>query len=620
MIKTTIKLIDYCTPVLNSINNCVKQLDIAVRDFDVANNAAFGGGSEKVYNDNIASIPKTVDDIDKTVSNVVESTNKLGVVAGDVSKRFNSVDSSIRSVEGSIGGLIKKAAIGLGAYFSVSNFIKAADDMVGINARISNAFDMSGDALDDYMNRVMVSSNNARANYNLMADSISKLGMQAKNAFGDPDELLRFSEILNKTFAISGTDSMGIQSTMYNLTQALASGVLRGQDLNAVMSNAPMILEKVADYLDTDISMIRELAAAGQLSSDVIKYAMLSAGDEIDAMFNNMPVTFSQMVNRVVNILSGAFSGAFVSWNELLNSEEFQVVLGYVQAGLNFIGSVLSYVIDYVRDLMPIIVAVGEAVWPVVAAFTAWKVAAIALNVALNANPIVLLLTIVLSIIVMLIKYWDGFSEHVLSFINVIKMVIGTVVSAVASLVLGIIQLVLHAIQGMVNIAIKGVNKLIGLANKIPGVNIGTIGEVTFASDFDATAQKWRAGIVDTLMSPISVKRNENVVNNINTNNAAGGYGGFDVPNYSDKLNSIGSGVSGINDKLSNGVEVRNEDIKNLADLMFNRAVRNVTLGNVEIKVDNSFGDIHENADVDEIAARICDEISLSINSAAIGV
>lgn len=640
MIKTTIKLIDYCTPVLNSINNCIKQMGVCVSQFEMANEAAFGGGSERVYDKNLGEIPKTANDVDEAINSVVESTERLGDVADGIPDSFDKINESINSINsstkklggnilgggqgaslltgafGGLSGIIKKAAIAFGAAFSARKFIGWSDEISGISARISNAFDMSGDELDQYMNKIYNVANGSRGAYTDIANSISKLGMQAKNAFGDPDELLAFSDVLNKTFAISGTDSMGVQSTMYNLTQALASGVLRGQDLNAVMSNAPIILEKVANYLGTDISMIRKFAEEGKLSSDVIKNAMLGASDEINEKFNKMPLTFNNIMTRLVNVIKKSLSGAFVKWNELLNTDEFNYILSWIEKGFGFLGDVLEFVIDTAGDLIPILVAIADAIWPVIAAFGVWEAAAIAVNIALNANPIILILTIVLGLIVACIKYFDDFGDGMIDFLNIIKAVIGGIITMISSLVIGIVQLVLHALQIILNMCNKVNNALINLINKIPGVNIKNTSDVTFASDFDKTAKKWRDGIADTLLTPIEYNRK--VEENVNVKYDK--LGNFEPYNYADQLNNIGGGVSGINDKLDKGIDVKNEDIKELADLMFNRAISNITLDKVEVKVDNTFGDIHENADADEIAARIADGIVLSMNTSAIGV
>ena len=134
----------------------------------------------------------------------------------------------------------------------------------------------------------MASANRARASYQTTADVVSKLGMQAGHAFSSNDELIAFSEQLNKSFVIAGADAQAVESVMYNLTQALSSGVLRGQDLNAVFSNAPNIIQNIADYLDVPIGKIREMAADGELSASVVKNAMLAAADETNARFAEM--------------------------------------------------------------------------------------------------------------------------------------------------------------------------------------------------------------------------------------------------------------------------------------------------------------------------------------------
>ena len=170
--------------------------------------------------------------------------------------------------------------------------------------------------------------------------------MQAKDAFADNREAIYFSELLNKMFTISGTSKQGAESVMYNLTQAMASGVLRGQDLNAVMSNTPMILQQVADYLGVSMGEIRKLAAEGELSAQVVKEAVFAAADETEAKFANMPMTFAQVWQSIQNQLIMMFEPALMKLNEFLNDPVIQTAIDAMIIGLGYIAQVIGWLVD----------------------------------------------------------------------------------------------------------------------------------------------------------------------------------------------------------------------------------------------------------------------------------
>ena len=204
----------------------------------------------------------------------------------------NNLLSTIRNIAITVGG------IGL-----IKNMLNMSDEMINTEARLSFIVD-DKNTVETLENKIFAMSMNAGAAYQTTADVITKLGMQAGKAFNSNDELLAFADQLNKTFSISGTSVTGIESTMYNLTQALSSGVLRGQDLNAVFSNAPQLVQNIADYMDVDIGKIRELASEGKISASIVKNAVLAAAEETNAKYNQMPTTWSQVWTRIKNIVT----------------------------------------------------------------------------------------------------------------------------------------------------------------------------------------------------------------------------------------------------------------------------------------------------------------------------
>ena len=146
------------------------------------------------------------------------------------------------------------------------------------------------------------------------------MGIMAKDAFNNTDELVAFTELINKQFTIAGASAAGQEAAMLQLTQAMASGVLRGEELNSIFEQAPTIIQTIADYLGVSVGEIRAMAAEGQITAQVVKDAMLSSADEINAQFSAMPYTFSQVWTMMQNILLEAFGpliqviGAGAQW------------------------------------------------------------------------------------------------------------------------------------------------------------------------------------------------------------------------------------------------------------------------------------------------------------------
>lgn len=161
---------------------------------------------------------------------------------------------------------------------------------------------------DELQSMIMKSANRSRAAYQTTADAVSKMGIMAKDAFSNNDELIKFTELINKQFTIAGTSAAGIDAAMLQLTQAMSSGVLRGEELNSVFEQAPTIIQTIADYLDVPIGKIRDMAADGQITSTIVKNAMLASADEINAKFEAMPMTFAQVWTIAKNIALEAFT------------------------------------------------------------------------------------------------------------------------------------------------------------------------------------------------------------------------------------------------------------------------------------------------------------------------
>ena len=192
----------------------------------------------------------------------------------------------------------------------------------------------------------MASAQRSRTSYMDAASSIAKLGLNARDAFGSMDEVIAFQELVNKQFVIGGASVQEQQAAMIQLTQAMASGVLRGEELNSIFEQAPGIIQSIADYLGVSIGEIRAMAADGQITADIVKNAMFAAADDIETKFSNMPKTWAQIWVGMKNKALSIFAPILTKINQIGNSERFTQVTDGVINGLAGIASVATWVLD----------------------------------------------------------------------------------------------------------------------------------------------------------------------------------------------------------------------------------------------------------------------------------
>ena len=256
---------------------------------------------------------------------------------------------SVRSGASAMDGLTRKVAGLVATYVSLQTVSKAldlSDTMTQTTARL----DIMNDGLqttEQLQQMIYQSAQRSRGSYQESADAVAKMGIMAKDAFNSNAELVAFVEQLNKQFTIAGTSQEGVSSAMLQLTQAMSSGVLRGEELNSVFEQAPTIIQSIADYLDVPIGQIREMAAEGQISSEIVKNALLSAAEETDAKFAQMPMTWGQVFTSVKNQALMAFQPVLDKINEIANNPDFQVFASNAVGALSTIAMYLLQIMEF---------------------------------------------------------------------------------------------------------------------------------------------------------------------------------------------------------------------------------------------------------------------------------
>lgn len=272
---------------------------------------------------------------------------------------------------GSLLRTFRQIAVATGAVSLVKSFLGVADQQTQITARL-NLMNDGLQSTAELQDMIYVSAQRTRSAYDTTAQVVAGLGQRAGKAFSSSAEIVQFAENLNKQFKIAGASQQEISSASLQLTQALGSGVLRGEELNAVFESAPNIIQTIADYLGEDIGKIRDLAADGQITAEIVKNAMLKATDEIDAEFQQMPMTLAEAFTMGKNAIQKSLQDSFSGWSKFLKSDEgqqaimrtinlFTVLVQIGVGALSAIGQGALWVSNNLDFILPILVAIGVA-------------------------------------------------------------------------------------------------------------------------------------------------------------------------------------------------------------------------------------------------------------------
>lgn len=403
--------------------------------------------------------------------------------------QFTRSQKAAASATNSLAGSLKSLAGGYIGLKGIQGLFNLSDTITTTTARL----DMMNDGLQTTAglnDMIWQSSQRARGSYQQMAAFVAKLGTLAGNAFDSNAEIVAFSEQINKQMALSGTTTQEAQAAMLQLTQGLASGVLRGEELNSVLEQTPMIAQTIAEYMGVTTGEMRELAAEGAITADVVKNAMFAAAEETNAKFAEMPLTWGQVWTQFQNIVVKALDPALkgISWLadhlDTLKPILFGVAAGAValaiglgiQAAATWVanGAAKAFFTTLLHNPLTYIVLI---IGLVVAALYQWVQSMGGLEIAW------------LVVVDALLYAWDtvkaGFFTgvyFVMDLFDKLGLKIQTVAVSIQNFIGDMKVGVLNILQNMVNGAVDIINWFIDKVNKIPGVSIEPIKHATFAA------------------------------------------------------------------------------------------------------------------------------------------
>lgn len=535
-------------------------------------------------------------------------------------KSTNSVMKQGATSAGNLAGKLQAVA---GAYLGmqgVSLFVKTADMLTQSTARI----DRMNDGLqttEEVQEMIFQAAQRSRGSYSDMLDSVSKLGTMAGDAFSSTEEVVSFTEQLSKQFALAGTSAEGQAAAMLQLTQAMGSGVLRGEELNSVLEQAPNIVQTIAQYMGTTVAGVRELASEGKITADVVKDALFSVADETNQVFEDVPMTFSQAWTKASNQAIIAFQPAMERITDLLNSEIGQNAINGLIGAFEALGEVASYVVDLLADgaqwvadnwdtIMPVLVGLALGVGAVmvasaVSSMVAWAMANWPLLAVIGSITLIIYMAKQMgatweeigSVIggVFMTLYANLMNNLLVPMQNKIAMFanfIGNVFTDpiasikilfldMADTVLGYIANIAHAIEDLINlipgVEINVASKLDDFRNKIQSVSQ----EIKDESGWKEYVKKW-----DYV----------NYTDAWNQGASAGGSVGAWLDNFSlsDTMSSLMSGtgagslaaanaanladIAADTSSIEKSVSMSEEDIQDLVDLATRDYINNINL------------------------------------------
>ncbi len=560
---------------------------------------------------------------------------------------FQKAGSKADGLMGKISGI----AAGIASIATVQKLVNLSDDVTSAQARL-NLLVTDGGSVDELEAKIMASANRSRSAYLDTASAVAKLGLNAGNAFDhDMDQVIAFMEQVNKQFVIGGATAQEQSNAMVQLTQAMAAGALRGEELNSILDSAPGIARAIEQYMGVAEGSIKEYAAEGKVTAQVVKNALFSVADETNAKFESMPMTWAQVWTMMSNIALQALEPVLTFINWLANNIEIigPLVLGVAAA-------LAVYLI---------------ATKGVAAATKVWTAVQTAFNAVMALNPVfliimgIILLIALIYAVVAAVNRVTGASTSATGIICgavlVLAAIIGnTVIGLLNAIIqfiwsifvepfLGIIEWILNVCNGGFNSFGDAVANLIG--NIISwflslGKVVTKIIDAIFGTD-------WTGGLNALQDKVLAWGKNENSITldreaptidhrfeygdawskgydfGAGVENKIGGMfnmgdgGGFDMSSMMGDVGSIAGdtgSIAGDTGSIADSLSVTDEELEYLRDIAERDAINRFTTAEVKIDMTGMTNKIDGSADIDGIITELTDGFTEALVTAAEGV
>lgn len=373
--------------------------------------------------EDLAGSGRRTNEILEQMSDVLRELRNRTDAASNGQERANRSFRDGSSAAGGLAGKLRALAAAYLSLRSVQKLIALSDTWIQTTARLERMNDGLQTAAE-LQEMIFQAAQRSRGSYQDTANLVAKLGTLAGEAFEGPEEVVAFAEQINKQFALAGTSTQGAQAAMLQLTQAMGSGVLRGEELNSILEQAPTITKAIADYLDVSVGEMRTLASEGQITADVVKAAMFAAAEETNRAFEAVPLTFAQAWTLVKNEALNALRPALEQLNALLNSDVGQAAVNGLIAAVQMLGDALVWLIGLVEAGAAFLMENWETVSAVLiggAVAVGGSMAAAAVKSAIAwaaANPVLLLIAGSVALVIFMARQMGASWADVCGFVG----------------------------------------------------------------------------------------------------------------------------------------------------------------------------------------------------------
>ena len=672
-IRSQMVLNDQVTGVLKNIT---RALDITLHSFEQMQDASANAVDVRLLNQaraGLGEVNLAVREMEENYRRAAQQEQQVTRNIRQSTQAEQQLNASIRGGNDALDDMVGKAknlAATIGASVGLKKLIELSDQMTSTTARLNFIVD-DGGSVKALEAKIMASAQRSRAAYLDTASAIASMGANAGAAFSSNDELIAFMEQVNKQFVIGGASAQGQAAAMLQLTQAMAAGALRGEELNSILENAPGIARAIEQYMGIAEGSIKSYAEKGAVSATIVKNALLSIADETNAKFNGMAMTWGQVWTQMGNIALKVTRPLLTAINWLANNLS---VIGPILLGLG-----AAFLVFQVAAHWTQIAAVATAAYHAVVNLlsigfgvltgntAAASAAVFTFNSALLASPItwiIMLIAVVIGLlygVVAIINKVTGSSISATGLICGAIAVAGafignTVIGLLNALIqyiwaifvapfLGIVEWILNVCNGGFNSFGDAVANLIG---QIIGwfLNLGKVVTTIIDAIFGTN---WTAGLESLQSSVTAWGKNENAITldkNAPTIDYRFEYGdawaagndfgkGIDAKiggmfNMGGLGDSSGFDLSSIADntgltadntgKTADALAVTEEQLEYLRDIAERDAINRFTTAEVKIDMTGMTNRIDGSADLDGVISQLTEGFTEALVTAAEGV
>ena len=650
-ISTAVALTDRVTGPLNNIINA---LNMTVAAFDDVN-----------AHSNIEV------DLNGAREQLVQAQAAMAELGEEAESTADSMEECNEGANKLVSGLVKLA----GAYLTLKTaqkVISISDEFVSTTARVDNMNDafntLNGTAMttDEVIQRIYQSAQNARGSFGDMAAVVAKFGNNARDAFSSQDEVIAFANLVQKQMKIAGASTQEASNAMLQLSQALGSGVLRGDELNSIFEQAPNLIQNIADYMGVSIGQIRTLASEGKITADIVKAAMFDAADDINTRFEKMPKTWGDIWTSFQNQALMSFQPVLTEINNLANSEAVQGLMNGLSAAMNMVAGALTVAFQAVNAiaqwaydnwslLAPVVAAVTAvlAVYAAQCAITAAAQGLAAIAQAMLNSQLLVTVAMVAAVVAAIV----AFAQMIADCTGVCSTWLGVLAGGISVVIAGFKNILsaartlcsnmiaafsnaISSVQGffynLLSTALSVIATIAEKLNALPFVNID-VGGLTAAADsyaakasaaynnkqsyesFDAFQDGWAESAFNS-----GAEWGDSVINGISEKLGSFGGGGSSIDFGSfdfgaDALNGIDGNTGKTAANTSQMVSVSDEQLKYLRDIAEQDVINRFTTAEIAVTMTNN-NSISSSMDLDGMISSLTDGVREAMEYAAEGV